>query len=708
MVSPIHSPKNFAFTGLGKSAELQSPPSKDKSDAATKHFEGRLETMLSGASDTQRAYLIPHLLNELQIPRANLELYPQLKEMQRQLQDCKESKSTENLSAVSILTADQITSLSKELKSLLARPILNRDSQAFIRTLRRGSAVAGELKKIQTQGPKHVSPMTFVGRQLPFALFDAADCKDGSGLLFNQSTRHVAGKKNDFGSYELARIDENDAQRIAYQKSFADNPAGDVEKIYSIVNGFFDHTLSRFPDLVQKYAEMEARRRGQISDQSSKHEMVEFLKENCGFELGDIKSFEVYQGAFEAALQKQKDPGKIARLRQAATKLAGQDKNTQINYLRRGAVSPETPKYHGLDAFIHNEHLCLPQTKDVEGVYVNLSSSGLAHALAIQDALAAGPFESDQRRLYAYHPSTGLSLVGREEVESLQKVSLAIESNKPGHEILTFIATHKNQFGHSDSLKRLQTALIATGTKDVDVLKSCFELSELPDQLKLGLIHDSRINHNHSLARALLDTLPPSVFKNPDTLVSLISMFGQDQRALSTIKRLIDDHQIDLGQLSSGRQGCVHLAGRDGHVDAFGVLKEWGLDLNQKGFQGQTTAWLAVFDGKTEVIKALARCGADLNLADNDGTAPVHIAATYGDAKLVELLADLGANLNIADGQGQTPAHLAAANGHTNVTQALVQWGADFNIADKQGQTPALLAASFAHNMPIDLSHFKI
>lgn len=641
--------------------------------------------MLSGEPEIQRSLLLEQLDRALGHPKFSAEEHPQLLAIQRYLKDLKDSSRSKIESTVPILNVEQITALRRELRSQLPRPTLNSDSQAYVRVLSLSSSTTAELKKIQKLGAKKLSPMTLVGKHAKFSVYDHDIWRNRSGLLFNTSTtRHVAGHKSAFNSNRLAQQLKEPTQKTAYKQAFSADQAGDTQELYGLVNEALDESLSKLTTLRQKYVEMDARRKGNLNDSSSKHELVDFLKRHCELNEKDIEPFDNYRSLFNLKIFLVSDIEKRKRLSEAAAKLTQRDHNAQINYLTRGAQTPKYVKYRDRIAFRPNENLCLPKEEDVEGVYVHLSNSGIEHAISIHDALINENFASDQQRIYAYQPNIGLTLTSKEEIVSLQGIVQAIELNKDRDEILSLISTHQTKFTSPDSHNLLQCAMVKAPTKDSAIFQPCFDFSKLSSELKRSFLGDASSHKNYSMTRALFDSMPAptkqQVLDEFHNLPGVIASFANDPKGLSELRGLIDSRSIEINAQGSGRSnGLVQNAARGGHVEALPVLKAWGVNMDQTDREGCTAAHLAAFDNSPEVIMGLAQCDAFLDAPNSEGESPAHLAAKRGSTAAMKALIECGANINPHDHCGQTPALVAARYKNAGVIKLLAEQGVDLS-----------------------------
>jgi ankyrin repeat protein len=179
----------------------------------------------------------------------------------------------------------------------------------------------------------------------------------------------------------------------------------------------------------------------------------------------------------------------------------------------------------------------------------------------------------------------------------------------------------------------------------------------------------------------------------------------------------------------AGGMTALHLAARDGHIEAVRALVEGGADVNEvSGGEKVSPIVIAICNGHYELAKFLLDRGADPNLATIDGLAALYAVedtewaqvgwapnpittqekVTYLD--LMKALLAHGANPNArlaktlwfrptshnqewVDKKGATPLWRAAQSSDVAAMRILVAAGADPKIATEEGVTPLMVAA---------------
>jgi len=140
----------------------------------------------------------------------------------------------------------------------------------------------------------------------------------------------------------------------------------------------------------------------------------------------------------------------------------------------------------------------------------------------------------------------------------------------------------------------------------------------------------------------------------------------------------------------------IHLAAREGNIEAVKQAIDDGADLNAKDNVNMTPLHWAANGGHKEIVELLITNGANVNARTPRMVGwhtPLHDAAAAGHKEVAELLIAEGADVNAKDSTfGRTLLHIAAREGHKEIVELLIAKGADVNAKDKNGETPLDLA----------------
>jgi ankyrin repeat protein len=184
------------------------------------------------------------------------------------------------------------------------------------------------------------------------------------------------------------------------------------------------------------------------------------------------------------------------------------------------------------------------------------------------------------------------------------------------------------------------------------------------------------------------------------------------------------DRQYNFTELVAywGGLAPLHLAARQGHIEAAKALLEAGADVNQQAIGDRATPMLvATINGQFDLAKLLLDKGGDPNIAQHNGVTPLYAAlncqwaakALYPQPRafeqqqssyldLMKAMLDKGANPNVrltkkvwyaqydfdqsgVDEIGATPFWRAAYSADIDAMKLLVAYGADYNIPTTKG-----------------------
>lgn len=117
------------------------------------------------------------------------------------------------------------------------------------------------------------------------------------------------------------------------------------------------------------------------------------------------------------------------------------------------------------------------------------------------------------------------------------------------------------------------------------------------------------------------------------------------------------------------------------------LLKDFGIDLNQKDRDGLTASAIAAQSGAEKCLMALCQGGANPHVADSMGNTSLHWAAAMGKVKAAQILLYFGAAPNAVNHTGVSPLMLALARADGELSQRLMDYGADLRLKDRRGNT---------------------
>ena len=256
---------------------------------------------------------------------------------------------------------------------------------------------------------------------------------------------------------------------------------------------------------------------------------------------------------------------------------------------------------------------------------------------------------------------------------------LLIEESK------NFISFKKDLFPHT-----LQTPLHDAAFRgSIEEIKSLIEIGEDINSIDehghtpLHLV----INHvpwskGKSIAKFLIENgadvnatgqnsvSPLQMALNHGVISELMASLDKDN--LEVIQMLIDasanvNHQDEFDNTP------LHVACKQGYMQAFEMLVEHGADLQAKGKSHETLLHLTQ---NPKIAEELVSKGFDIMALEQDMKTPLHHAVSNGCKDMVSFLIEKGANVNAVDKSGETPLRLAVETNRTDLIDILFKNGA--------------------------------
>lgn len=263
----------------------------------------------------------------------------------------------------------------------------------------------------------------------PFKLYQQ---QKRTGLILSEHTFCLVATKKDMGSDYIPKDPEYQNVR-GYQGSdrnhhLAEQIKKTIEKAYEkerleesdeeyVIRR--PRVLTKKSEFDSKYTEMAARHEGSIADISSKFLLVDYLRKHVtGFDEKNLKSF----GTYERELMGKLTSDERELMQNTVSKLNRQTPEEQVTYLSKGIEQREAArgKYSRelKQAFPHNEHLLIPDEKDVLGIFLHPKQVDAALMLQNQYKVRFNvslPFMS-------YDERTGkASTLSQDEVENMSR-----------------------------------------------------------------------------------------------------------------------------------------------------------------------------------------------------------------------------------------------------------------------------------------------
>jgi len=157
------------------------------------------------------------------------------------------------------------------------------------------------------------------------------------------------------------------------------------------------------------------------------------------------------------------------------------------------------------------------------------------------------------------------------------------------------------------------------------------------------------------------------------------------ERNSANFRSLINDgvSSSDIEGMYGGN--ILHaMAGRMKAEDLVPVLRQRGIDLNEKDVKGNTPLNYSILVGDLKLASQLIKEGADLNESNYQGMTPLHLVAYYNDLTISKELLQRNADVNYPGADLYTPLHIAAEMNHYAIANELLSGGGNTKIKTAQ------------------------
>lgn len=163
-----------------------------------------------------------------------------------------------------------------------------------------------------------------------------------------------------------------------------------------------------------------------------------------------------------------------------------------------------------------------------------------------------------------------------------------------------------------------------------------------------------------------------------DDFISAVKL-GNAIEVGSWLKRGMDPNTIDPTGMP-----VLHLAARDGSLEAIKVILAAGANIDRRNVAGESAMMLAAIQGHKEVVHFLIQKEAQIN---HPGWTPLIYAATTGKTDVIKILIDNHAYIDSSSPNGVTSLMMAIRGGHVSAVRLLIEEDADVRVKNDAGET---------------------
>ncbi len=166
------------------------------------------------------------------------------------------------------------------------------------------------------------------------------------------------------------------------------------------------------------------------------------------------------------------------------------------------------------------------------------------------------------------------------------------------------------------------------------------------------------------------------------------------------LKRGMDPNTIDPTGLP-----VLHLAARDGSLEAVKVILAAGANIDRRTVAGESALMLASIQGHKDVVNLLIQKEAQIN---HPGWTPLIYAATTGKTEIIKILIDNHAYIDSSSPNGVTSLMMAIRGGHVSAVRLLIEEDADVTVKNDAGETALDWAARASNTEMVRLIRSKL
>ena len=216
-----------------------------------------------------------------------------------------------------------------------------------------------------------------------------------------------------------------------------------------------------------------------------------------------------------------------------------------------------------------------------------------------------------------------------------------------------------------------------------------------------NILHTAIELHMEDLAALIVKEAPELIEDTRRGGMTPLHVAVHERRSVDCIENLLA-HGADITHRWSESKSLLHIAALQDSVHLIPLLREKGLDLNEKDQRGATPFLYAVKRDATASIKKLLDLGADPLTQEENGYSPLHIALQHNHVEIINILLDENAvvkslNEDHTRRDKYTPLMVATTHAEFATIKQLIDLGANINDRDSQNRTVMSMVLANPH-----------
>ncbi|KAM4577862.1 uncharacterized protein ankdd1b isoform 1-T1 [Fundulus diaphanus] len=219
----------------------------------------------------------------------------------------------------------------------------------------------------------------------------------------------------------------------------------------------------------------------------------------------------------------------------------------------------------------------------------------------------------------------------------------------------------------------------------------------------LNIMHCAAINNHTEVIEYIVNDMQMKELDKDDQSGHRPFALAAEHGSVEMLKTLMEPY--DMATMKPNKRGDtpLHLAARNGHLDAVQLLLQSFNTRDEVNMVGETALYQAAENRQEECVLALLEAGCDPNILTVTKCSALHPVSERGDASLVQLLLEHHAHTDVQNQQLEAPLHLAVKNSHIPVIHCLVVAGCNVNIANMRLQTALHLSAELGRTEVVEM-----
>ncbi|CAJ1068897.1 ankyrin repeat and death domain-containing protein 1B [Xyrichtys novacula] len=212
----------------------------------------------------------------------------------------------------------------------------------------------------------------------------------------------------------------------------------------------------------------------------------------------------------------------------------------------------------------------------------------------------------------------------------------------------------------------------------------------------LNILHCAAINNHTDIVEYIVNDLQMKELDNNDKSGHRAFLLAAKHGCVEMLELLLDPYNMATMKPNKRGDTPLHLAARNGHLDAIQLLLQSFDTRDEVNTDGETALYQAADNGHEGCVHVLLDAGCDPDILTTANCSALHPVAERGETSLVQLLLEYKANADFKNQHQEAPLHLAVKHSHIPIIHSLLEAGCDINVTDKRSQTVMHIAAELA------------